>query len=86
MITATKRLPEDKEDPAFRLVAVNGSPIKTYGIRSIEVKIGRKLYKMPAVVCDIPQDILGADFINKYKLGLQEVLIANSLLTSLIDC
>ena len=26
---------------------------------------------MPAVICDIGQDILGADFIKKYKLGLE---------------
>ena len=26
---------------------------------------------MPAIICDIGQDILGADFINKYKLGLE---------------
>ena len=29
MITATMRAPEDKEDPSFKLIAVNGSPIKT---------------------------------------------------------
>ena len=26
---------------------------------------------MPAVICDVGQDILGADFINKYKLGME---------------
>ena len=29
MITATMRLPSDKEDKTLKLVAVNGSPIKT---------------------------------------------------------
>ena len=61
MITATKKLPSDKEDNSFKLIAVNGSPIKTYGVRDIVIKIGRKEYRMPAVVCDISQDILGAD-------------------------
>ena len=26
---------------------------------------------MPAIICDIPQDILGADFTDKYKLGFE---------------
>ena len=63
MISATKKLPSDKEDNSFKLVAVNGSTIKTYGVRDIVIKIGRKEYKMPAVICDISQDILGSDFI-----------------------
>ena len=62
-ITITSKRPEDKIDDSFKLVAVNGSRIDTYGVRDIEVKIGRKAYSMPAVVCDIRQDILGMDFI-----------------------
>ena len=72
MITATQRLPGDKPDNRLRLIAVNGSEIKTYGIRELsKIKIGRKQYKMPAIICDVGQDILGADFINKYKLGME---------------
>ena len=71
MITAAKKLPGDKPDNSLKLVAVNGSEIKTYGVRNLEIKIGRKSYSMPAVICDIAQDILGADFINKYRLGLE---------------
>ena len=71
MITAAMKRPEDKPDKNIRLVAVNGSEIKTYGVREIDIKIGRKSYKMPAVVCDIAQDILGMDFIDKYKLGFE---------------
>ena len=70
-ITATVRSPEDKLDPTMRLVAVNGSKIDTYGVKQIEVKLGRKSYQVEAVVCDIQQDILGMDFIKKYKLGLE---------------
>ena len=70
-ITATVRGPEDKPDHSFTLVAVNGSNIPTYGIREITVKIGRKPYKIPAVICDIKEDILGMDFIHKYKLGFE---------------
>ena len=71
MITATKKLPGDKIDHSTRLIAVNGSQIQTYGTRQIEVKIGRKAYSMDAIICDISQDILGADFINRYRLGLE---------------
>ena len=71
MITATKKLPEDKVDDTINLIAVNGSRIKTYGNREIKVKIGRKAYTMPAIICDIDQDILGMDFLSKYKLGFE---------------
>ena len=71
MITATARKPHDKPDDSFNLVAVNGSRIKTYGTREITIKIGRKAYHMPAIVCDIGQDILGMDFLTKYKLGFE---------------
>ena len=70
-ISVTKKRPEDKIDNSFRLIAVNGSKITTYGVRDIEVKIGRKEYKIPAVICDVPQEILGMDFINKFKLNFE---------------
>ena len=60
-ITATMKLPEDKVDNSVRLVAVNGSKIPTYGVRKISVKIGRKTYAIDAIICDVEQDILGAD-------------------------
>ena len=62
-ITATRRLPGDEIDNSVRLVAVNGSKIPTFGVRNIEVKIGRKQYAIQAVICDIDQDILGMDFL-----------------------
>ena len=42
MISATTKLPTDKEDKSVKLVAVNGSSIKTYGVRNLKLKIGRK--------------------------------------------
>ena len=36
MITATKKLPEDKLDESINLVAVNGTKIKTYGVRTLK--------------------------------------------------
>ena len=70
-LSATARKPGDKIDNSVRLVAVNGSSIPTYGIREIELKINRKTYRIPAMICDINQDILGMDFVDKYKLGLE---------------
>ena len=70
-ISAVKKRPEDKIDTSINLVEVNGSKIHTYGVRMLEVKIHRKKYSIPAIICDVKQDILGADFINKYKLGLE---------------
>ena len=70
-LSATKRLPTDIKDDSVNLVAVNGSRISTYGEREIKVKIGRKEYRIKAIVCDVKQDILGIDFINKYKLSMQ---------------
>ena len=69
MITATKRLPGDQRDQNLKLLAVNGSEIETYGLRKIQFQINRKTYEMQAIICDIAQDILGMDFMTKYKLG-----------------
>ena len=70
-ISACKRQPGDVQDDSVKLMAVNGSKIPTYGFRNLTFKIGRKTYTVPAVVCDISQDILGIDFIDKYKLGFE---------------
>ena len=40
MITATKKLPNDTIDDSIKLIAVNGSRIKTYGTREIQIKLG----------------------------------------------
>ena len=67
----TVRGPEDKIDPTFKLVAVNGSKIDAYGVKDISFQINRKTYTIPAIICDVQQDILGMDFVDKYKLGLE---------------
>ena len=67
----TKKLPGDKSDSSLRLIAVNGTKIETFGVREITLKIGRKSYKIPAIICDVQQEILGMDFINRYKLNLE---------------
>ena len=70
-ISVAKKGPNDKIDDSFKLIAVNGSRIESYGVKDIELQIGRKTYKIPAVICDVQQDILGMDFINKYKLNFE---------------
>ena len=70
-LSATMKKQGDKLDQSVNLVAVNGSRIPTYGIRNIELKIGRKAYRIPAIICDVKQDILGFDFVTKYKLNLE---------------
>ena len=69
-ISATRKRPDDQVENTIRLIAVNGSKIQSYGFRDIIVKIGRKTYKIPAIICDVAQDILGFDFVTKYKLNL----------------
>ena len=39
-ISVTRKEENDKIDPSFKLVAVNGSKIPTYGVKEITVKIG----------------------------------------------
>ena len=70
-ISVVMKGPEDKIDQSIKLVAVNGTKIDTYGVRNVEVKINRKSYSMPAVICDVKQDILGMDFITKFKLNFE---------------
>ena len=70
-ISVTKKGPDDILDESIKLVAVNGTRIPTYGIKEVVIKINRKSYKIPAVVCDVQQDILGMDFIAKYKLNFE---------------
>ena len=70
-ISVTMKGPEDKIDQSIKLVAVNGSKIATYGVKEVTIKMGRKAYRIPAVVCDVQQDILGMDFINKYHLNFE---------------
>ena len=71
MISVTKKQPQDQLDTTMRLVAVNGSKIDSYGTREVVIKIGRKTYRIEAVICDVKQDILGMDFLDKYKLGFE---------------
>ena len=71
MITVVRKSQDDKIDKNKKLQAVNGSSITCYGQKDIEIKIGRKSYKIKAVIADISQDIIGWDFFRKHKLSLK---------------
>ena len=71
MVTVIRKSPDDKIDNSRVLQAVNGSAIKCYGTKSIEIRLGRKTYSIEAVVADVSQDILGWDFLAKYKFDWQ---------------
>lgn len=48
-----------------RLQAVNGSEIATFGVHSLTPDIGlRRLFPWVFIIADVPQPILGADFLH----------------------
>ena len=63
--------PEDKIDPSFKLRAVNGQSIPTFGSKIVQIRIGRKQYEIEAIKTEIPQTILGWDLFRKYNLGFE---------------
>ena len=68
-VSCTPKGPDDKIDPTFRLRAVNGQSIPTFGTQMVKVRIGRKQYEIEAIKTDIDQQILGWDLFRKYNLG-----------------
>ena len=60
--------PGDKPDPKLRLRAVNGSTLRCYGYKEIEVQINRKRYPMRVVKTDVIQPVMGWDFQKKHRL------------------
>ena len=63
--------PKDKMDSCFKLRAVNGQSIPTFGSEVIQIRINRKQYEIEAIKTDIPQRILGWDLFRKYNLGFE---------------
>ena len=70
-VSITPKGPKDVINPEFRLRAVNGNAIPTFGKEVISVRIGRKTYDVDAYKVDIPQRILGWDFFKKHSLGFE---------------
>lgn len=53
----------------YKLFAANNSPIKTYGEKTMELNLGlRRSFRWTFIVADVKTSILGADFLNHYKL------------------
>ena len=83
--------PATRHDRAHRartegMVAANGSTIKTYGVRTIPLKIGRQRYEQEFWVADVEKPILGAEFFIKNDLAIdlkRRVLIERRCYASL---
>ena len=68
-VTAYPPEPGDKPVPELSLRAVNGSILKCYGHKEVEIKINRKTYRIRAVKTDVKNPIIGWDFTKKYRLS-----------------
>ena len=65
----------------YRLQAINGSDITTFGVRSLTLDIGlRRTFRWVFIIADIPRPVLGADFL--YHFGLLVDLRRSTLLDS----
>ena len=63
----------------FYLHAVNGSAIKTYGVRSLTLNLGlHRTFRWAFIIADVKQPILGADFLEHFELLVD---MRNSLLS-----
>ena len=70
-VTAWPPDPGDQVDPSIRLKAINGTKLKCFGFKKVEVKIGRKTYGFQAVKAEVDSPVIGADFFKHHKLGLE---------------
>ena len=70
MVSAIPPEPGDVESKTLCLRAVNGSKIKCYGKKKIEVKLGRKAYELEAYIADVQSAVIGWDFMRKYRLEI----------------
>ena len=50
-----------------RLVAANGSPIKSFGTRRMELLLGKQKYTWRFIVADVTQPIIGSDFLRSHS-------------------
>ena len=62
--------PGDKIDPSMTLKAVNGTRLKCFGKRKVDVKLGRKKYEIEVIKSEVDTPILGWDFVRFHKLDL----------------
>ena len=66
-------LPATAADRAHRgqappLAAANGSPIQSYGKKTVQLQLRDKQFAADFIIADVPAAILGADFLRSHKL------------------
>lgn len=60
-----------KKPTSYKIYAANGSPINTFGTEHVTINLGtRRPYRWNFLVADVPNAIIGADFIAQYGLSV----------------
>ena len=62
--------PGDQVDTSIALKAINGTQLRCYGFKEVEIKLGRKLIKYRLIKADVETTVLGWDFLRKNKLSM----------------
>ena len=55
---------------SLRLMATNGTPIRSFGRLSKKIQIGGKTYSFSFIIADVVRPILGMDFLQTFKMSL----------------
>lgn len=64
-----KRQKFDAKNQPCQLFAANGTPIETYGQKTISLNVGlRRKYKWTFIIANVTRAIIGADFLEHYGL------------------
>ena len=75
-------------DTGLKIIAANGEDIKTYGLRTLDIKLADTLYKWSFIIADVKFPLLGADFLGHYNLivdiAKKRILHTNSMGTSML--
>lgn len=59
----------DSENCDYKLYAANGTEIKTYGVKTLNLDFGlRRQFRWTFIIADVKQNIIGADFLSRYGL------------------
>ena len=62
--------PGDKPVQSMMLKAANGTKMKCYGLKEVNVRINRKEYKVKAIKTEVKDPILGWNFTDTHKLTM----------------
>lgn len=69
VIPVNKKLFKELTESDFKLYAANGTAIRTYGTKTLEVNFKlRRAFRWTFIIADVKQPILGADFLKHFKL------------------